>query len=204
MIAPLYAFILGMASLISPCSFIAVPTLVAHSNTKPGIIARFILGYGASTFALVFASLAFGTLWTATNGFWITLAAGIVTALSGFTMLGMIHPSSTFGTRRLDLDHPMLSGFMIGGVSLSCVGPALAALFALELTQPSLFVKTTLALAFVAGSTTPFFLYGKVLSQTKVKQLLHQHAHHIQRASGIIMLIMSAFMISIGLSGATR
>lgn len=195
-----YAFTLGMASLASPCVAITIPGLISHSQGRISRVASFIAGYALSTFLLVLSTILLGKLWTATYGSTAYLLAGLVTGLSGFTMIGIIKPipGISFSTRSC---HPFLSGLFLGGVSLTCVGPALAGLFGIALLSPDVMSKISLSGFFVLGSVTPFFLYGYSMTRPTISQFISTHLPLLQKGTAYIMLAMSAFMISLGLGG---
>jgi len=199
----LYAYLLGMATLISPCCLIVIPTVLAHSRGRPHILLRFILGFSISVLALAISAIMLGTLWSATNGFWMYMAGGIITGLAGFAMIGIIRFPSFSIQGKQDIRFPFLSGLTMGGVSLTCVGPALAAMFGLALTVTGAWDKAGIALLYVAGSVTPFLFYGLALTRPRVNGFMDRHSPRIQKASAIAMILVSAWMISIGLAGAT-
>ena len=211
-----YAFLLGMASLASPCSIITIPTLVAQSRGNRRMVMKFASGFGLSVLALVLSTLAIGKLFTAAYGFYAYILAGMVTGIAGFSMLGVISiptfstftfittsltKSSIIGSHQKGLHQPFMSGLLLGGVSLTCVGPALAGLFGLAMTVQSILLKLALSALFVLGSVAPFGLYGLGLSRPSVSTYFQENAHRIHHISACVMLAVSAFMISVGLNG---
>lgn len=220
-----YAFMLGLASLASPCSIITIPTLLAQSKGDRSIVITFAAGFAVSVFALVLATILVGKLFSATYGFYAYMLAGIITSIAGFSMLGILPipsipsiplipsavplsfsqssqlPQTSLFSMGQKVHHPFLSGLLMGGVSLTCVGPALAGLLALAITVQAVSLKLAVSAIFVLGSITPFALFFIGLSGKRATRYFQDHAKKIHRISAMVMLAVSAFMVSVGLHG---
>lgn len=127
----------------------------------------FILGFSVVFFTLGFGAGLFGELFNQYRGLIRQLSA-ILIILMGLFLLGIFQPQFLMKERKLDLKFKRASyvGSFIFGVGFSagwspCVGPILAAIIALAVSEPGTWLG--LITAYTLGFAVPF-LFWRFLS----------------------------------------
>ncbi|GIP51976.1 MULTISPECIES: cytochrome c biogenesis CcdA family protein [Paenibacillus] len=204
------AFGAGIASFISPCclplypsylSYItgmSVQTLKTEQNkrevrfrTMTHTLA-FILGFSAVFYTLGFGAGLFGEFFN-NNRALIRQLSAILIILMGLFLLGIFQPRFLMRERKMNLKFKPTGyiGSFIFGIGFSagwspCVGPILAAIIALAVSEPGTWIG--LITAYTIGFALPFFVLAFFVGSTK----------WILRYSGLMMKIGGALMLLMG------
>ncbi len=204
------AFGAGIASFISPCclplypsylSYItgmSVQTLKTEQNkrevrfrTMTHTLA-FILGFSVVFYTLGFGAGLFGEFFN-NNRALIRQLSAILIILMGLFLLGIFQPRFLMRERKMNFKFKPTGyiGSFIFGIGFSagwspCVGPILAAIIALAVSEPGTWVG--LITAYTLGFALPFFVLAFFIGSTK----------WIVRYSGLIMKLGGALMLLMG------
>ncbi|MEK6874975.1 MAG: hypothetical protein AABX52_04465 [Nanoarchaeota archaeon] len=199
-----YSFLLGSVLLFSPCCIMVFPAMLAQLRGKPILLLRFVVGFAVAVLCVVVLAILGATIMAGVAPFYVYIIAGLMLGLGGLSMLGMVNlPIMPFSFSH-DIKSPLFFGFAIGVSSLACAGPAVAGFFGLALLTSGLASQVLLALSFVLGSMMPFLLFSIALSNRVVSGFVQHHRVRIQTANAVVMLFVSAVMVSLGLAGLTR
>ena len=87
MLELLYAYVLGLLSILSPCSFIVVPVITSEINARLQRILKFLIGLTITFSILGILSAITGKLLTNFLGPWLYLISAIITLIAGLDML---------------------------------------------------------------------------------------------------------------------
>lgn len=204
----LYAYLAGVVTVVSPCALPLLPVLLSGTTSggrlRPwGIVAGFVGGFLVFALGFAWAMSAVGLppdslRWVA-GGLLITF--GLVTAVpvlqTAFQRLWSFVPARrarpTFSPGRIDTRGGFGSGVAVGlGLGLSwspCVGPIMASVFTLALTQSIDGGAVATALAFSLGTGTVFLalMFGGRGLLARVPWLTG-HLEAIQRIFGGLMV----------------
>ncbi|RCX23127.1 cytochrome c-type biogenesis protein [Fontibacillus phaseoli] len=204
------AFGAGIASFISPCclplypsylSYItgmSVQTLKTEQNkrevrfrTMTHTLA-FILGFSAVFYTLGFGAGLFGEFFNENRALIRQLSA-ILIMLMGLFLLGIFQPQFLMRERKMNLKFKPTGyiGSFIFGIGFSagwspCVGPILAAIIALAVSEPGAWLG--LITAYTVGFALPFFVLAFFVGSTR----------WIVKYSGIMMKVGGALMLLMG------
>lgn len=204
------AFGAGVASFISPCCLPLYPSYLSYITgmsvqtlkTKQNLrevrfrtmthTLAFILGFSAVFYTLGFGAGLFGEFFN-DNRALIRQLSAILIILMGLFLLGIFQPSFLMRERKLDLKFKPTGyiGSFIFGIGFSagwspCVGPILAAIIALAVSEPGAWLG--LITAYSIGFALPFFVLAFFVGSTK----------WILRYSGIMMKIGGGIMLLMG------
>lgn len=198
----LFAFIAGIVTILSPCILPVLPIVLSSSATvgkrRPlGIVTGFVLSF--TFFTLMLTAIVKATGLSADA---LRLVAVVVIGLFGISLLlpqtQVLLEKITSSLSGLTPNASQNSGFWGGlliGLSLGliwtpCVGPILAAVITLAVTQTVNFQSFFITLAYSIGSAIPMFaiIYG---SQRLLKNvsIFAKHAAQIQRGFGVVMIL---------------
>ena len=202
MIELLYAFLLGLLGVLSPCTFVIVPVIAAQAGSRFHRILKFMLGV-VIIFTLL-GALASLTGQLLTNFFiagYLYLFAGIITLLSGLDLLQVIRfPFPTlFSMTRTK--RPFIMGLLFGGVALGCIGPLLGAVLAFIVAKALFGLGLLIMLAFSLGFALPFVLFGFILTDKTTTKKLMKHMVLIRNIGGFMLLGVSVYLLFLGVRG---
>ncbi|SDG08201.1 cytochrome c-type biogenesis protein [Fontibacillus panacisegetis] len=204
------AFGAGVASFISPCclplypSYISyitgmsVQTLKTEQNRRDVRFKTlthtlaFILGFSVVFYTLGFGAGLFGDFFNQ-NRTLIRQLSAILIILMGLFLLGIFQPQFLLKERKLNFKFKPAGyiGSFIFGIGFSagwspCVGPILASIIALAVSEPGTWVS--MITAYTVGFALPFFILAFFIGSTK----------WILRYSGIMMKVGGALMLLMG------
>ncbi|WP_435925097.1 cytochrome c biogenesis CcdA family protein [Paenibacillus sp. DYY-L-2] len=209
------AFGAGIASFISPCclplypsylSYItgmSVQTLKTEQNkrevrfrTMTHTLA-FILGFSAVFYTLGFGAGLFGEFFNDNRNLIRQLSA-ILIILMGLFLLGIFQPQFLMRERKLDLKFKPggYIGSFIFGVGFSagwspCVGPILAAIIALAVSEPGTWFS--LITAYSIGFALPFFVLAFFIGSTR---WILRYSSVLMKIGGALMLLMGVLLFT--------
>lgn len=193
----LYAYLLGIFSIASPCAFILVPVLSAQAMRLRGTLV-FLLGIVLSFGIAGALAAAIGKLVTNLFGQYVILLAASVTLLSALDLLGAfrIPFRPVFAGARAAGNFSQ--GMLFGGVSLTCIGPLMSAMLAYVLSTASIVQGFSLMLVYSLGFITPLLLFGVLLADADVRRRIRGSHAFIRRAAGCVLLIASLYLFLLG------
>jgi len=209
------AFGAGVASFISPCCLplypsylsyitgLSVQTLKTEQNkrevrfrTMTHTLA-FILGFSAVFYTLGFGAGLFGEVFN-NNRDLIRQLSAILIILMGLFLLGIFQPRFLLRERKMNLKFKPTGyiGSFIFGIGFSagwspCVGPILAAIIALAVSEPGTWLG--LITAYSAGFALPFFALAFFVGSTK---WIVRYSAVLMKVGGGIMLLMGILLFT--------
>lgn len=201
MIEYLYAYTLGLLSIISPCTFIVIPIMTADLNARLSKILSFLGGITVTFGILGILSAVTGKLLTNFMGPYLYLFAGIVTLAAGLNMVNVITtqiPSLFTGVKT---KNSFLMGLLYGGVALSCVGPLMAAVLVYITAKASILYGFIMMYLFSLGFITPFILFGFLITDKKISKKLMSYSAIIRKIGGVLLILVSIYLLFVAFRG---
>lgn len=201
MIEFIYAYTLGLLSIMSPCTFIIVPVMTSDLNAKLRKILSFLGGITVTFGILGILSAVTGKLLTNFMGPYLYLFAGIVTLAAGLNMLNVIdfHLPALF--TNIKTKNNFLMGLIYGGVALSCVGPLMASVLVYITAKASILYGFMMMYLFSLGFITPFILFGFLITDKKISSKLMSYSLIIRKIGGVLLLLVSAYLLFVAFRG---
>jgi len=196
-----YAYILGLLSILSPCTFIIVPIIMSDLNTRIRKLLGFLGGIVVTFSVLGILSALTGKLLTNFMGPYLYLFAGIITLAAGLNMVGIIILRLPALFSKIKTKNNFLMGLIYGGVALSCVGPLMASVLVYITLKASLTQGLIMMLVFSLGFITPFFLFGLLITDKKVSAKLMKHSMIIRKFGGVMLILVSSYLLFVALRG---
>lgn len=221
------AFAAGVLSFLSPCVLPLIPTYAAiisgmslpelrerspaarkrarRATLTSGLL--FVLG-----FTLVFIALgASATLlgeWLQESRVWISRAGGAFLVVLGLHLLGLLRLPFANRDVRVHLKHlptgylgTFAIGVAFGAGWTPCIGPALASILTLAAADASVSEGMTLLAIYSLGLAIPFLLATVALDRfTAGSSRLHRWLPRLQQASGVLILLIAALLLTDSLS----
>ncbi len=197
----IYAYLLGLLSILSPCTFIIVPYMTSDPTAKLKKILSFLGGITITFGILGVLSALVGKLLTNFMGPYLYLFAGIITLTAGLNMLNVISLHLPSLSSNIKTKNSFFMGLLYGGVALSCVGPLIASVLVYITTKANLFYGFLMMYIFSLGLITPFILFGFLITDKKISEKLMKYSATIRKMGGILLLLVSAYLLFIALSG---
>lgn len=201
MIEFIYAFVLGLLSIISPCTFIIVPIMVSDLDGKSRKILGFLGGITVTFGILGILSAVTGKLLTNFMGPYLYLFAGIITLVAGLNMLNVIDLHLPVLFTNVKTKNNFLIGLIYGGVALSCVGPLMAPVLVYITAKASILYGFLMMSVFSLGFITPFILFGFLITDNKVSKKLMSYSVIIRKIGGVLLLLVSAYLFFVAFRG---
>ncbi len=220
----LFSFLSGLISVVLPCSlpviFVVVPLALGSSNIKSperamGMIFAFALGvmlilsiYGAvvayfggwaMSFFHLKSEMVMNWMYYFTGIFAYILALGEI-GLVNIRMPAYVGRAPLFIEKRKDHMKMFLLGIFLGNIGIGCPNPAIPLLLLNAGASGSAVYGALLFLVHGAGRAAPLIVMT-MLATLGWNGLRHvvREKESIERASGWIMLYVSAFVLTLGL-----
>ena len=196
-----YAFILGILSIVGPCTFIMVPVILNKiKNSLMEVI------YFFSGILLIFISLGIvasltGVVFTNSVNRYLYFIAGFVTLISGLGMLGAIKIEYPHWQEPKKSSQAFIDGLLHGGVILGCIGPQLASILTFIIAQRNITNGIFMIIFYGIGFITPFFVFGLIITDKVFQLKLMRHMTLVQRIGGVLMLAAAVYLIYFSLQG---
>lgn len=207
------AFGAGVLSFISPCSLPLYPSYLSYitgisvaqlqsSDQKNGVrrltllhTLFFILGFSIVFYALGFTVSWVGEAFSQYKNL-LRMLGGILIMVMGLFLLGIFQPMWMMREKRWDVSKKgagFFSSVLIGiGFAAGwtpCLGPILAAVLALSLTEPELaFIYITL---YTLGFAIPFFLMAFFVGRTR---WILKYSNLVMKVGGAIMIVFGILL----------
>ena len=196
-----YAYVLGLLSILSPCTFIIVPVMTSDLNTKLKKILGFLGGITITFGVLGILSALTGKLLTNFMGPYLYLFAGAITLVSGLNMLNIIDLHLPSLSSDIKTENSFFMGLVYGGVALSCVGPLMASVLVFITTKANVFYGFLMMYIFSLGFITPFILSAYLITDEKISLKLMKHSMTIRKIGGVMLLLVSAYLLFVAFKG---
>ncbi|MCC6313001.1 MAG: redoxin domain-containing protein [Thermomicrobiales bacterium] len=221
------AFLAGMLSFLSPCVLPLIPTYAAVitglslselGSSAPDARARarratltngllFVAGFSLVFIALGASATLLGGL-LADNRVWIARVGGVVLAVLGLHLLGLLRLPFVERTVRMDVANrpagrlgTVLIGVAFGAGWTPCIGPALASILTLAATTGSVTHGIGLLAVYSLGLAIPFLLATAALDRFLTDSgRLRRWLPRLQQASGVLMLIVAVLLLTDSMS----
>ncbi|AZK47043.1 cytochrome c biogenesis CcdA family protein [Paenibacillus lentus] len=205
----------GIASFISPCclplypsylSYItgmSVQTLKTEQNKREVRMKTmthtlaFILGFSVVFYTLGFGAGLFGEFFISNRDL-IRQISAILIILMGLFLLGIFQPQFLLKERKMDfkLKKTGYVASFIFGIGFSagwspCVGPILAAIISLAVSEPGAWLS--LITAYTLGFAIPFFILAFFIGSTK---WITRYSGAIMKIGGVLLLLMGVLLFT--------
>jgi len=197
----IYAYLLGLLSILSPCTFIIIPVMTSDINAKLGKILSFLAGITVTFGVLGILSALTGKLLTNFLGPYLYLFAGIITLIAGLNMLDVIDLQLPGLFSNYKSKNNFLLGIVYGGVALSCVGPLLASVLVYITAKASVFYGFMMMYIFSLGFITPFVIFGFLITDKSVSRRLMQYSPALRKIGGLLIIIVSIYLLYVAFRG---
>jgi len=193
------AYILGVLSILSPCTIIVIPVFVSkilneRNKTKTAIL--FFLGF-SSLFAFIGAITGvLGSVIIRQAEGPLLVFASIITFILSLKYFGLLD----INVPNLPIhSYPKSSTFLLGVVfailGFSCTAPQLFAVTTLALKTGSFFLSLVIFFCYSAGFATPLIAVATVLDEERVFQYITGNRERIELISGLLMLAVTVYLI---------
>lgn len=219
--AMLVALLAGVLSFLSPCVLPIVPPYLAYmggisvgemkdGTQKHRVILPalcFVMGLSTIFLLLGFTASAFGSFVLENQVLLARISGGII-ILFGLHFLGIIPIPALHRELRVDAGDQGGSSFgaYVLGLAFAfgwtpCIGPQLGAILSLAASEANLARGTTLLGVYAVGLGLPFLLAAVFIERAMgVMTRLKRHMKTIERAMGLLLLIVGIALISGALS----
>ncbi len=221
------AFTAGVLSFFSPCVFPLIPTYAAvisgmsltelrSSEIRAKRRARRATLINGMLFVLGFAAvfMIFGASATALGGWlqeyrlWIARIGGVLLAVLGLHLLGLLRLPFLDRTVQLDLGDrsfgragTFLIGMAFGAGWTPCIGPALASMLTIAAADATMREGVGLLAIYSLGLAVPFLLATVLIDRFMTESTrFRTWLPHIQRVSGALVLLIAALLLTDSLS----
>jgi cytochrome c-type biogenesis protein len=205
-------FFAGLMSFFSPCILPIFPSFVAfitgvHINqgTKakhsiyPAVIS-FLLGFSL-VFVMLGLSIGWIGQWLTEYQVWIRKIGGVLLIFWGILMLGILRPTFLMRTFKFNITEKhsgtggILGAFLIGLTFAAgwtpCIGPVLASVLTLGMTEPN--QAGIFMLLYIIGFSIPFFVFSALLHRIKG---IVRYSNLIMKIGGILFIVMGVLLIT--------
>ncbi len=195
------AYILGILSILSPCTLIIIPLLTAKADTKLKEILKFLAGLVITFTILGALSALAGKLLTNFMGPYLYLFAAIITFVSGLDLLNLIKLKIPHIFSPVQPQNNFFFGLIYGGVALSCLGPLLSIVLVYVVSKANIFSGMVMMLLYSLGFVTPLMLFGLLINDKSVAKRLMKHTLTIRKVGGIVLLLVSGYLFYLASRG---
>lgn len=217
------AFAAGLLSFLSPCVLPLIPTYagivtglsmseLGDSSPEARRRARkatfqngllFVAGFSLVFIALGASATLLGSL-LMDYRVWIARIGGVILAILGLHLLGLLKLPFADRTVRLDIaNRPtgragiFLIGIAFGAGWTPCIGPALAGILTLAATNASVGEGVWLLAVYSLGLAIPFLLATAALDRFLVgSSRLRRWLPRLQQASGVLILLVAFILLT--------
>jgi len=205
----LLVFLGGVVTSIGPCNIATIPLIVGYvggSRDLPrarafALSLAFAVGLAITFMLLGVAAALIGGLVGAATTWWYYLVAGICFVI-GLNMLGVLKlnlPDWFGGLReRIGLKGipgALALGMVSGLVASQCATPVLAAVLTYVMAEGALAYGAALLFVYALGRGVPVVLAGTFTGALKSMQKLGRWSEVIEKASGVIMIVVGLYFL---------
>ncbi len=197
----IYAYVLGLFSILSPCTFIIVPMMLSDVNTRLRRVLSFLGGITVTFGFLGVLSALTGKLLTSFFGAYLYLFAGSVTLIAGLNMLDVISIHIPLLFSNVKTKNNFLTGLLYGGIALSCVGPLIASILVYIVAKASLVQGFLMMYIFSLGFITPFVFCGFLITDKNICDKIIKYSVVIRKIGGLLLLFVSTYLLFLAFRG---
>lgn len=197
----LYAVILGILSIIGPCTFIMVPVILDKIKNSFMQVVYFFSGILLIFVLLGIVASVTGIVFTNSINRYLYFFAGAVTLISGLKLMGAIKIEYPHFKEPDKTSHAFFDGVLHGGVILGCIGPQLAALLTFIIAQRNMANGILMILFFGLGFILPFLIFGAIITDQSIQIKVIRHASSIQKTGGVLMMGAATYLLYFSLQG---
>jgi cytochrome c-type biogenesis protein len=205
-------FIAGLISFFSPCILPIFPSFVAYitgvhikqeSKAKHSIypaVISFLLGFSL-VFVMLGLSIGWIGQWLTEYQMWIRRIGGVLLIFWGILMLGIVRPSFLMKTFKFNFmekhngTRSVIGAFLIGLTFAAgwtpCIGPVLASVLTLSITEPN--QAGIFMLLYIIGFSIPFIVFSAILHRIKG---IVRYSNLIMKIGGILFVVMGLLLIN--------
>jgi len=197
----IYAVILGILSIIGPCTFVMIPTIL--SKVKESFIHVLLFFFGMFSVFIALGIIASVTGFIFTNAFnrYLYFFAGVITLISGLNMIGAVKVEYPHLREIRKSSHSFVDGILHGGVMLGCIGPQLSSVLSFIVAQRNILNGVLMIVFYGVGFLVPFFVFGLVITDRSFQSKIISHMNGIQKFGGILMMGAATYLIYFSLQG---
>lgn len=170
-IAFIAVFLGGIVSAASPCVLAAIPLIIGYvggysdGDKRKAVLYSLIFVLGLSiTFTLLGVAASAAGEALSFLGVWLYIGLGILAALMGLQLLGVVSIPLPFQKTRTVKSKGLIGAFLLGlltgAVSSPCATPVLAVILAYVSTKGNLFYGGSLLFTYAIGHCALIFLAG--------------------------------------------
>lgn len=207
----------GIVSFLSPCVLPLVPGYLsyaagiagARANAKKATVTKSRSFWGTLFFVLGFSIVfvSYGALFGAAGEFFIEqqrliqTISGVLIIILGLGFVGLI-PVLQQEVRFHRIPTGTLIGALIMGVTFGvgwtpCIGPTLAAVQGMALSEASALRGAILSAAFCLGLGIPFILLGLTMERSiKAVSALRKHSKRIMQIGGALLIAIGLLLVT--------
>lgn len=196
-----YVFVLGILSILGPCTFIMVPVILNKIKESVSEVVQFFSGILFVFILLGITASITGIVFTSNISRYLYFAAGIVTLMAALKMLGAVKIDYPRLEESKKTPRNFLSGILHGGVILGCIGPQLAATLSFIIAQRNIVNGILLTLFFGLGFIFPFLIFGILITDQSIQMRIMRYANSIQKVGGILMMIAASYLLYFSFQG---
>lgn len=207
----------GIVSFLSPCVLPLVPGFLSYSagiagaraNSKRVKFSKSRAFWGTSLFVLGFSIvfISFGALFGATGKFFIEqqkiiqVLSGVFIILMGLGFMGLI-PALQREVRIHRIPTGTLLGALVMGITFGigwtpCIGPTLAAVQGMALSEANALRGAILSGAFCLGLGLPFIFIALSMERSvKTVSYLRSHSKRIMQLGGMLLVAIGLLLVT--------
>lgn len=207
------AAVAGLVSFFSPCVVPLLPGYLSYATGLSGADlerarrGRMVLGSALFVLGFTFVFVALGTLSGALGDLlWeymtpITRVLGVVTILVGLAFLGLVpwlqRDVRVHRVPAVGLAAAPLLGVLFGLGWTPCIGPTLAAVQTLALTEGTAARGALLSVAYSLGLGIPFILAGLAFRRMLgAVAWVRRHQVWVTRAGGVMLVLVGVLLVT--------
>lgn len=203
------AFVAGVVSFTAPCTLPLLPGYVSYVSglddgaegdgdravwTGAGL---FVAGF-TLTFTAMGATASAVGWFLASRGVALDVVAGVVIAVMGLVLVGVVHVPWLQRERRMDMSaivrgpagaFPLGVAFALGWTP--CIGPVLAGILVTAATEGSAARGAALLLVYALGLAVPFLWLARMVARGRDRLgWLRRNSRRIEVAGGVVLVAM--------------
>lgn len=198
MIPYLYVFILGILSILAPCTIIVLPVLLSRVLDRRDKFRTAVL------FSIGF-SLTFSVLGAVTGLLGYAIVPQYENALLIFGFMVTFLMALKF-LKVIKLEIPQLRlpfkgtntlflGIIFGFTALSCISPLLSPVLVFAISQKSISGSILILFIYSMGYSTPLIASSTILDEKTVMEFIEEKRKEVNLLSGILLLLASSYLL---------
>lgn len=196
-----YAVILGILSIVGPCTFVMIPTIISKVKESFIHVSLFFFGMFSVFIALGIIASITGFIFTNAINRYLYFFAGVITLISGLNMIGAVKIECPHLKEMRKSSHSFADGTLHGGVMLGCIGPQLSSVLSFIVAQRNILNGILMILFYGIGFLMPFFVFGLVITDHSFQSKVVKYINSVQKLGGLLMMGAATYLIYFSLQG---